>query len=158
MESVLEKVKEYIETLPIPLEVIEFQEGTTKTAAMAAEQLGVAVGQIAKTILFMAKEEPVLVVTSGDVKVNSSQLKKIIGTKPKLAKPEECLEITGFPPGGVCPFALRHKIRILIDKSMERFDVVYAAAGTANTAVPITVEELLVVTAGELVDICKGEE
>lgn len=155
MGSALQKVKEYIETLPVTLKVIEFDEGSTKTSQMAAEQLGVTVGQIAKTILFMGKEEPVLVVTSGDVKVNSSELKKIIGAKPKLAKPEECIEITGFPSGGVCPFALKTKIKIFIDKSMERFDVVYAAAGTANTAVPITVQELLIVTDGELVDICR---
>ncbi|SNS84277.1 Cys-tRNA(Pro) deacylase [Anaerovirgula multivorans] len=155
MGSALQKVKEYIETLPVTLKVIEFDEGSTKTSQMAADQLGVTVGQIAKTILFMGKEEPVLVVTSGDVKVSSSELKKIIGAKPKLAKPEECIEITGFPPGGVCPFALKTKIKIFIDKSMERFDVVYAAAGTANTAVPITVQELLIVTDGELVDICR---
>ncbi|SDL03768.1 YbaK/EbsC family protein [Natronincola ferrireducens] len=155
MEGVLQRVKDYIETLPIELEVIEFQEGTTKTAAMAAEQLGVTVGQIAKSILFLAQGEPALVVTSGDIKVNASALKKVLGAKPKLAKQEECIAITGFPPGGVCPFALKTSIRILIDKSMERFEVVYAAAGTANTAVPITVEELLMVTQGELVDVCK---
>lgn len=155
MITTLEKVKEYIEILPISLKVIEFDEGSTKTSQMAADQLGVTVGQIAKTILFMGKGEAVLVVTSGDVKVSSGELKKIIGAKPKLATPEECIEITGFPPGGVCPFALKSSIRILIDKSMERFDVVYAAAGTANTAVPITVEELLMVTEGELVEVCK---
>lgn len=154
MEEVLERVKEYIGTLPIKLEVIEFEEGTTKTAQMAADQLGVAVGQIAKSILFLAKDKAALVVTSGDVKVNTSALKKIMGAKPKLAKPEECIKITGFPPGGVCPFALDNSVKVLIDKSMERFDVVYAAAGTANTAVPITVKELLMVTNGELVDLC----
>ncbi len=155
MESTLARVKDYLETLPIELEVIEFEDGTTKTAQMAADQLGVTVGQIAKSILFIAKEEKALVVTSGDVRVKNGPLKKILGAKPKLAKPEECMEITGFHPGGVCPFALKNPIRILIDKSMERFDLVYAAAGTANTAVPVTVEELLEITGGELVDLCQ---
>lgn len=154
MEEALQKVKDYMETLPIELEVIEFEEGTTRTAQMAADQLGVAVGQIAKSLLFLAKGESALVVTSGDVKVNTSALKKLMKAKPKLAKPEECITITGFPPGGVCPFALKNPIKIFIDKSMERFDVVYAAAGTANTAVPVTVEQLLMVTDGELVDVC----
>lgn len=158
MEEVLVKVKEYIAALPIKLEVIEFDKGSTKTAQMAADQLGVTVGQIAKSILFMAKEEPVLVVTSGDVKVHTSSLKKILGAKPKMAKAEECIAITGFSPGGVCPFALKSPLKILIDKSMQRFDVVYAAAGTANTAVPVTVQELLQITKGELVDICKIEQ
>ncbi|AOY78370.1 YbaK/EbsC family protein [Clostridium formicaceticum] len=154
MEEVLQRVKDYIEALPIELKVIEFEEGSTKTAQMAADQLGVTVGKIAKSILFLAQGQPTLVVTSGDVKVHTNALKKILGAKPKMAKAEECIELTGFPPGGVCPFALKAPIKILIDKSMERFDVVYAAAGTANTAVPITVEELLIITQGELVDIC----
>lgn len=144
-----------MKTLPIKLEVIEFEEGSTKTAQMAADQLGVEVGQIAKSILFVTEKGPVLVVTSGDVKVNSSKFKKIVGEKPKIAAYEQCEEITGFKPGGVCPFALKNPIRIFIDKSMERFDVVYAAAGTANTAVPITVEELMMITKGELVDFTK---
>jgi Cys-tRNA(Pro) deacylase len=155
MEKTLARVKEYMKTLPIKLEVIEFEEGSTKTAQMAADQLGVEVGQIAKSILFVTEKGPVLVVTSGDVKVNSSKFKKIVGEKPKIAAYEQCEEITGFKPGGVCPFALKNPIRIFIDKSMERFDVVYAAAGTANTAVPITVEELMMITKGELVDFTK---
>ncbi|WZL71898.1 YbaK/EbsC family protein [Clostridiaceae bacterium 35-E11] len=155
MGSTLTKVKEYMQTLPIELEIIEFEEGSTKTAQMAADQLGVEVGQIAKSILFVTEKGPVLVVTSGDVKVNSSKFKKTVGEKPKIANYEQCEEITGFQPGGVCPFALKNPIKIFIDKSMERFDVVYAAAGTANTAVPVTVEELLMVTKGELVDFTK---
>ncbi len=152
MKGALERVKEYIKSLPVELKIIEFAAGSTKTAEMAADQLGVEVGQIAKSILFMTKEEPVLVVTSGDVKVNSSKFKKKVGTKPKMASFEECETVTGFKPGGVCPFALKNKIKIFIDKSMERFDVVYAAAGTANTAVPITIDQLLSITQGELVD------
>ncbi len=155
MGSALDRVKEYMKTLPIDLEVIEFKKGTTKTAQMAADQLGVSVGQIAKSILFMAKGEAALVVTSGDRRIKTGDLKRIMGAKPKLASPEECMKITGFPPGGVCPFALENPIKILVDKSMERFDVVYAAAGTANTAVPISVEDLLMITNGDLVDVCK---
>ncbi|ACB85740.1 YbaK/EbsC family protein [Natranaerobius thermophilus] len=152
-----DRVKEYINSLDLDLQVIEFEEGSTKTAQMAADKLGVAVGQIAKSILFKADDEPVLIVTSGDVKVHTSSLKKVIGAKPKMAKPEECLEITGFYPGGLCPFALKQPIRILIDKSMGRFEKVYAAAGSADTAVPITINDLLTVTGGELVDVCRKE-
>lgn len=155
MENTLNRVKEYIKTLPFDLKVIEFEEGSTKTAQMAADQLGVEVGQIAKSILFTTSEEPILVVTSGDVKVNTSKFKKKAGSKPKIAKFEQCEEVTGFKPGGVCPFGLKNKIKIFVDNSMERFPVVYAAAGTANTAVPVTVEQLLSITGGELVDICK---
>lgn len=153
--STLDKVKEYIKKLPFKLEVIEFDEGSTRTSAMAAEQLGVEVGQIAKSMLFKCKEEPILVVTCGDVKVKTSKLKKVAGSKPKMATFEECEETTGFKPGGVCPFALEKDIKIYIDQSIERYDVVYAAAGTANTAVPITLEQLLEVTNGQLVSVCE---
>ena len=149
-----EKVQDYINSLDLDLQIIEFEEGSTKTAQMAADQLGVSVGQIAKSILFIADDDPVLIVTSGDVKVHTGSLKKLLGAKPKMARPEECLEITGFSPGGLCPFALKKTIKILIDKSMERFDVVYAAAGTPDTAVPVTIDELLSITQGELVDVC----
>ena len=149
----LKSMIDYIESLPINTKVIVFDPGTTKTAQMAADQLGVTVGQIAKSILFLSDGEPFLVVTSGDAKVNSSKIKKMLGKKPKMASAEECIRVTGFPPGGVCPFGLKN-VHIFLDISMERFDVVYAAAGTANTAVPVTVEQLLDVTDGEVVDIC----
>ncbi|RQD67944.1 MAG: YbaK/EbsC family protein [Tindallia sp. MSAO_Bac2] len=150
----LENMIEYIESLPINTKVIVFEPGTTKTAQMAADQLGVSVGQIAKSILFLANGDPVLVVTTGDAKINNSKIKKILGTKPKMASAEECIEKTGFPPGGVCPFGLED-VKVLLDVSMNRFDVVYAAAGTANTAVPVTLEQLKEVTGGEVVDVCK---
>ncbi|SFI14563.1 Cys-tRNA(Pro) deacylase, prolyl-tRNA editing enzyme YbaK/EbsC [Tindallia magadiensis] len=154
----LEGMVEYIESLPIKTKVIVFEPGTTKTAQMAADQLGVSVGQIAKSILFLAEETPVLVVTSGDAKINTSKIKKQLGIKPKMASKEECIEKTGFPPGGVCPFGLTN-VQILLDSSMERFDTVYAAAGTSNTAVPITMAQLVEVTGGKVVDVCKyGKE
>jgi len=155
MNNPIERVKNYLDTLEEDLKIIEFDEGSTKTAQMAADQLGVAVGQIAKSILFLAKEEPILVVTSGDRKVHTSSLKKVIGAKPRMAKPDECIEITGFSPGGLCPFALKQPLRVLIDQSMDRFDQVYAAAGTANSAVPVTTEKLLDITGGELVQVCR---
>lgn len=153
--EVLTKVKKSISELPFQLKIHEFEEGTTKTSAMAAAQLGVEVGQIAKSMLFICGNQPVLVVTCGDMKVKQGQLKRVIGIKPKMASYDECLEITGFTPGGICPFALKTEIKILLDKSIERFDTVYAAAGTANTAVPINMEQLIYVTNGEIVSVCE---
>ena len=153
-EKILKKMIDYIDSLPIDTRVIVFDPGTTKTARMAADQLGVSVGQIAKSILFLVEDQPVLVVTSGDAKVQNGKIKHYLGAKPKMASAEECMENTGFSPGGVCPFGLKNA-RILLDESMKRFNVVYAAAGTSNTAVPVTFEQLLEVTGGEAVDICK---
>ncbi len=68
------------------------------------------------------------------------------------------MAITGFPPGGVCPFALEQPVRTLVDASMNRFPVVYIAAGSPRSAAPVTVEQLLAITGGELVDVCSIEE
>lgn len=155
----LERVKEYIGQLPFPLEIILFEQKTS-TSDLAAKALGVEVGQIAKTLVFRGKENgasappSVVVVTSGDVRVDTKKLKEIVGFKPKFADGEEALAITGFPPGGVCPFGLPPEIPVLIDESMARFPLVYAAAGTDNSAVPVTVEQLLAATGGRLCRVC----
>jgi len=150
----IEKVKEYLSHLPFQLEVIEFA-ANTHTSELAAQAVGVEVGQIAKSLLFVGKEEEqaVLVVTSGDRKVDAKKLKKKMGYKAKFANNEQVEDITGFNPGGVCPFALKKRIPILLDSSMLRFPVVYAAAGSAHSAVPITVEQLKEITAGEICDL-----
>lgn len=157
----LHKVREFFKTLPFPLEVILFDE-STKTSPLAAKALGVEVGQIAKTLVFTGRangEERkgrAVVVTSGDARVDTKKLKKLVAFKPHFAGHEEVEELTGFPPGGVCPFALPDDFPVYIDVSMKRFPVVYAAGGTANSAVPITVEQLLVATRGTLCDVCEG--
>ncbi|QNB45544.1 YbaK/EbsC family protein [Thermanaerosceptrum fracticalcis] len=152
--SPLEKVREYMKTLPFSLEIILFNE-STHTSQLAAQALGVEVGQIAKTLVFVGKDsQAVLVVTSGDMKVDQKKLKEVAGFKPRFASAEEALALTGFPPGGVCPFAVPVTIPVFIDVSLERFPVVYAAAGTANSAVPITVPQLMTATRGNMCDVC----
>ncbi|MCW2276601.1 YbaK/EbsC family protein [Heliophilum fasciatum] len=126
---------------------------STASAELAAQAVGVPVGAIAKTICFEVKGHPVLVVTSGDVRVDQKKLKTLAGGKAKFVQPEKALELTGYPAGGVCPFALPSTVRIFIDESLQRFPVVYVAAGTANSALPITVEQLQVTTGGEVADL-----
>ena len=129
--NAVERVRNFLAQFPYNIEVIEFEESTS-TAQEAARTVGVEVGQIAKTILFITAGGPVLVITSGDAKVRQSSLKKHLGVsgKVKLPDAEQTMEITGFPLGGVCPFALKTPVRILIDVSMQRFPVVYIAAGS----------------------------
>lgn len=153
--SPLERVKEFLAQISLPPEIIILDEDTS-TSALAAQALGVEEGQIAKTLVFTGKEgQGVLVVTSGDVRVDTQKLKKVVGFKPKFASGEEAKALTGFSPGGVCPFALLKPLPILIDVSMERFPVVYAAAGTPNSAVPVDVSGLLEMTGGQLCDVCR---
>jgi len=148
----MERVRSFLARFE--LEVWEF-DASTHTSELAAQAVGVTVGQIAKTILFTAGPQAVMVVTSGDAKVNQSKLKQLMGFsgKLKLADAETTMELTGFPPGGVCPFAIKNPIPVLIDQSMLRFPVVYAAAGSPRSAVPVTVNQLLEITGGQLCDL-----
>jgi Cys-tRNA(Pro) deacylase len=138
------------------MEILEFDH-STHTSELAAQAVGVQVGQIAKTVLFTAGSQAVLVVTSGNAKVNQSKLKQLMGFtgKLKMADVETTKELTGFPPGGVCPFAVKTPIPVLIDQSMQRFPVVYAAAGSPKSAVPVTVDQLLEITGGQLCDLAQ---
>ncbi|HZW84131.1 MAG TPA: YbaK/EbsC family protein [Candidatus Deferrimicrobium sp.] len=148
----IERVKRTLREIPEELQVIEF-EVSTHTSELAAQALGVEVGQIAKSLLFMCGDIPVLVVTSGDVKVDQKKLKAIVGGKVRFAPQEVVEEITGFPPGGVCPVALKTPVKIFIDSSLQRFPIVYAAAGSPASALPVTVEQLLSITGGELQEL-----
>lgn len=145
------EIKRYLAGLGI--EVREFPE-PTPTSDTAARAVGCSVGEIAKTILFLVGGTPVAVVTSGDAKVKGSKLKKATGLtgKVKLPTAEEVIRYTGFAPGGVCPFLLPEGIRVIVDRSLRRFRVVYPAAGNDHSAVPITVDRLLAVTGGEEAD------
>jgi prolyl-tRNA editing enzyme YbaK/EbsC (Cys-tRNA(Pro) deacylase) len=145
-------VQKYLDKFNLGLKVIVPEEytGTVETAAAV---LGVRPGQIAKSILLKAGEEYVMVVAAGDVKIKDGKLKRLLGKKPKLASPEEVKEVTGYPVGGVCPFLLKTPVKILLDSSLRRFDVVYAAAGTANSALPINMEQLKIVTGGVEADV-----
>lgn len=149
----LERVKEYLNSQPYNLKVIEF-DMSTHTSELAAAALGVEVGQIAKSLLFMSNSGPFMVVTCGDRRVQQKKIKESLGCKPRFANSEEVSEVTGFNPGGVCPFALKTSIPVYLDASLRNYPVVYAAAGSSNTAVPITFEQLADITNGQECDFC----
>ncbi|GAB1458151.1 MAG: YbaK/EbsC family protein [Spirochaetia bacterium] len=135
------------------LRALEFEPGSTPTATMAAVRIGVAVGQIAKSLLFRAKNGTYhLVVCAGDKRINSGRLKALVGFKTSMADAEETLAITGFPPGGVCPFGLEG-VSIWIDESLAAWDIVYPAAGTDSTGVPTTFEQLITVCGGQRANV-----
>ena len=134
------------------LEAVEFEEGSTSTARDAADKLGVAVGQIAKSLLFIGKNKQFfLVLCHGDRKVSSSKLKAVFGVKSRMANAEETFQATGFYPGGVCPFGIEG-ITIYIDKSLEQYDRVYPAAGNNASGVPMTFEQLVDISGGSICD------
>jgi prolyl-tRNA editing enzyme YbaK/EbsC (Cys-tRNA(Pro) deacylase) len=140
------------------LTAIEFETGTTPTAPMAAEALGVDVGQIVKSLLFVGKNGSFyMVLCPGDRKVSSSRLKRVIGVKSRMATAEETAQATGFLPGGVCPFGI-HGIAVLLDAHLKVHRIIYPAAGTDASGVPMTFEQLKYVTKGEEFDLSVSDE
>jgi len=145
----IDRVREYLQGKNPQLQIIELEQNTS-TAYLAAQALGLEVGQIAKSILFKTKNDDYfMVVSAGDVKMDNKAIKETVGQRARMANPEEVLTVTGFSIGGVCPFALATEIPIYLDESLLRYNVVYAAAGTANTALPITFQELQDITGGQ---------
>ncbi len=149
----IDDVKRFLAARHVP--VLEFRE-PTPTAETAARAVGCSVGEIAKTILFLVGGEPVVVVTAGDAKVKGSKLKKATGLTGKVRLPgaDDVRGHTGYAPGGVCPFLLPPGLRILVDRSLRRFERIYPAAGNDHSAVPLTVDRLIEITGALEVDVC----
>ncbi len=140
------------------LAAAEFEPGSTATSVLAAQQLGVQVGQIAKSLLFMGKDGKVfMVIAPGDRRLSSAKLKAVTGIKSRMASVEEALAATGFGPGGVCPFGIDHSIRIFIDSSLSQYTTIYPAAGTDSSGVPMTFDQLVAITGGTVGDFLNAE-
>lgn len=134
------------------LEALEFEPGSTPTVEMAAARIGVEAGRIAKSLLFKSKDgRYFMVVCPGDKRIPSSALKRVAGSKLSMTDPDETERVTGYRPGGVCPFAVSG-VEILIDADLGRFDRVYPAAGTDATGVPTDIAQLVKATGGKVVD------
>jgi prolyl-tRNA editing enzyme YbaK/EbsC (Cys-tRNA(Pro) deacylase) len=143
-----EKVRRVLEANN--LQAIEFEEGSTPTSVLAAQKLGVQVGNIAKSLLFLGKDGRYrLLVCPGDRKVANSKLKAALGVKSRMATAEETLQVTGFKPGGVCPFGVEG-VEILLDGSLADYLTIYPAAGTDASGVPMDFESLKRITGGRL--------
>lgn len=153
-----ENVKKYLEARGFANRLTEHSE-LIDTVEHAAEQIGCSEAEIAKTLSFLVDDKPAVVVMAGDGRVNSSKFKTLFHTKPSMI-PRDCVEeITGFPPGGVCPFGIPDGIPIWLDVSMKRFEYVHPAGGNEFTSVKLTPDELEKVSgAVGWCDVCKGWE
>jgi len=147
-----ERVQNYIQGIIPEIEVIVLHDDTS-TAELAAQALGLQVGQIAKSILYKGKDSYLMVVAAGDVRLDNKLVKQLAGSRVRMADADEVLAATGYPPGGVCPFDLPSQFPIYADASLRRFEVVYAAAGSPHSAVPVTYEQLLVLTGAHPCDV-----
>jgi prolyl-tRNA editing enzyme YbaK/EbsC (Cys-tRNA(Pro) deacylase) len=140
---------------PLGLEVRQFAE-PTPTVETAAAAVGCTVAEIAKSILLLVGGQPLMVVACGDTKVKSSKLKQAAGLTGKVTfpGPEEVIRLTGYAPGGVCPFLLPAGLPVLLDRSLQRFPVTYPAAGDDHSAVAIDFARLAAVTGGRAAEVC----
>ncbi len=135
------------------LEALEFEPGSTPTAELAAQRIGVATARIAKSLLFRSKAGTYhMVVCPGDKRLSSGVLKRLIGAKVSMADADETERVTGFRPGGVCPYGIEG-VEILLDRELGPLGTVYPAAGTDATGVPTNLDQLAAMTGGRIVDL-----
>ena len=151
----IERARAYLKTFGIEDRIRELSESSA-TVALAAEALGCAPQRIAKTLSFMVNGQVILIVTAGDVKIDNSKYKKYYGAKAKMLSADEVTELIGHTVGGVCPFGVNEGVRIYLDESLKRFETVFPACGSSNSAVKLTCEELEMLS-GSLgwIDVCK---
>ncbi len=146
-----DKVRDILETNN--LVALEFAPGSTPTSELAAQQLGVAVGQIAKTMVLKAKTGHFyLAICPGDRRICSKKAKQAIGSKVRMANTEETEAETGFKPGGVCPFGVEG-LDVLIDRGLADYETIYPAAGNDASGVPTTFVQLQAITQARVVDV-----
>ena len=151
----IERVKKYFESVGIEDRIMEFPVSSA-TVELAAEALSCEGARIAKTLSFKIEEAPILVVAAGDARIDNAKYKARFCVKAKMLTPEEVKELVGHAVGGVCPFAVNEGVRVYLDESLKRFETVFPACGSSNSAIELTVEELEKYSgAVGWVDVCK---
>lgn len=151
-----EKVLDFLKEKGYADRLTEHKE-TIDTVEHAAQQLGCSEAEIAKTLSFIVDKKPVIVVMAGDGRVNYSKFKAMFHAKPSMIQRDQVEAITGFAPGGVCPFNVPENIPVWLDVSIKRFEYVHPAGGNSFTSVKLKLSELEEVTnAAGWCDVCKG--
>ena len=153
----IEKVRAYFRPLGIEGRIREF-DVSSATVELAAAAVGVEGARIAKSLSFKVEDRPIIVVAAGDAKVDNGRYKAQFHTKAKMLTYEEAHERIGHDVGGVCPFALPEDVKVYLDESLKRFETVFPAAGSSNSAVEMTCGELerYASNFAGWVDVCKG--
>lgn len=133
-------------------------DDSTATVDTAARVLGVEPGRIAKSLAVRAGDKVFLLVTRGDARLDNRKCKDLLGARPRMLGPDETLDLTGHPVGGVCPFGLNTAIPVYMDESLRLFDVVFPAGGSLNTSVRVPTDRLFDLVAERWVDLCRLPE
>ncbi len=152
----IEKVKDYFRQYGMEGRVLEFPVSSA-TVELAAQALGCEPGRIAKTLSFLVGDRAVLIVAAGDAKVDNHKYKAQFGVKAKMLSADEVTDLVGHAVGGVCPFAVNEGVTVYLDESLKRFDTVYPACGSSNSAIELTIPELEQYSGfAGWIDVCKG--
>ena len=151
----IEKARAYLKKWNLDEKIIEF-EVSSATVELAAAALGCAPERIAKTLSFKVGEGAVLIVTAGDAKVDNHKFKEQFATKAKMLSYEEVEPMVGHAVGGVCPFGINEGVQVYLDVSLKRFETVFPAAGSSNSAIEMTLSQLEECSGyTEWIDVCK---
>ena len=152
----IERVREYLKQWNAQDRIQEF-EVSSATVELAAQALHCEGKRIAKTLSFYQGEECVLIVAAGDAKVDNAKYKARFGMKAKMIPAAEVEEKIGHAVGGVCPFAVNDGVKIYLDESLKRFATVFPACGSSNSAIELTIPELMAYADTDAwIDVCKG--
>ena len=155
----IDRMREYLRSKGLEDRILEF-EVSSATVELAAEAAGVIPARIAKSLSLMLPDGPILVVAAGDAKIDNPRYKAQFHAKARMLSREECEALIGHAAGGVCPFAILNGVRVYLDESLRRFDTVFPACGSANSAIELTPAELEAASQNFAgwVDVCKGWE
>ena len=152
----VERARGYLSQFGMDDKIITFKESSA-TVELAAKAAGTEPARIAKTLSFTGKENPILIVTAGDTKIDNAKFKHFFGIKAHMIPFGEVETLTGHAPGGVCPFGVKEGVKVYLDISMKRFETMFPAAGEENNAIELTPDELEKYTDNEgWIDVCKG--
>lgn len=152
----IEKVKKFFSEYGIEDRIIELSESSA-TVELAAAALGCEPKRIAKSLSFSLDGGAILVVCAGDAKVDNPKYKATFGAKAKMLSPDEVTSLIGHAVGGVCPFGVNEGVKVYLDGSLRRFETVFPAAGSSNSAIELTLGELEEYSRpAAWVDVCKG--
>ena len=137
----IEKVREYFKKYGIEDKIQEF-DVSSATVELAAKALHCEPKRIAKTLSFIVNDSVILIVVAGDAKIDNKKYKQKFSTKAKMIPVEEVVELVGHGVGGVCPFAINEGINVYLDESLKRFNTVFPACGSSNSAIELTIPEI----------------
>ena len=155
----IQKVREYFKSFGIEDKIMEFPVSSA-TVELAAQALNTESCRIAKTLSFSVNGSPILIVTTGDAKIDNKKYKTFFGAKAKMLTFDEVEEKIGHAVGGVCPFAINDGVKVYLDDSIKRFETVFPACGSSNSAIELSPDELEKYSSFfiEWIDVCKLSE